>query len=70
MKDESKDAPMTQGQFQMLHSMLVRMRNENENNYNELRDNILEMNGDIRQIKDDVSTIAENTGVKLKRRMA
>ena len=66
MKD--KNAPMTDGQFQMLHALLLKMRSENENNSNELRDDIREMKGDIRQVKDDVETIAENTSVKLKRK--
>ena len=66
MKD--KNAPMTHGEFHMLHALLLKMRSENENNSNELRDDIREMKGDIRQVKDDVETIAENTSVKLKRK--
>ena len=66
MKD--KNAPMTHGEFQMLHALLLKMRSENENNYNELRDDIREIKGDIRQVKDDVETIAENSVVKLKRK--
>ena len=66
MNAENKDAPMTQGQYHKLHALLLKMRSENENNSNELRDDIREMKGDIRQVKDDVETIADNTRVKLK----
>ena len=66
MKD--KNAPMTHGEFQMLHALLLKMRSENENNSNELRDDVREMKQDIRHVKKDVETIAENTHVKLKRK--
>ena len=66
MKD--KNAPMTHGEFQMLHALLLKMRSENENNYNELRDDVREMKQDIRHVKEDVETIAKNTHVKLKRK--
>ena len=66
MKD--KNAPMTHGEFQMLHALLLKMRSENEKNYNELRYDVREMKQDIRHVKEDVETIAKNTHVKLKRK--
>ena len=63
MKD--KNAPMTHGEFQMLHALLLKMRSENENNYNELRDDIREIKGDIRHVKVDVSTIASELEIEI-----
>ena len=66
MKDENKDAPMTQGQFQLLHDLVRRQMNKMDNFENSLN----EVKRDVRDIKRDVNTIAENTGVDLKRKTA
>ena len=46
-----EDAPMTQGQFQTLRNLMYRQLNKMDSFENELR-----------QVKRDVNTIAENTG--------
>ena len=53
---------MTQGQYHKLHTLLIQMRSENENNYNELRDDNQEINQKLDTLKVDVETIADNTG--------
>ena len=57
MKDENKDAPMTQGQFQELRNLMHRQLNKMD-----------DFEDSLNQVKRDINTIAKNTGHERDRR--
>ena len=57
MKDENKDAPMTQGQFQELRNLMHKQLNKMD-----------DFEDSLTQVKRDINTIAKNTGHERDRR--
>ena len=54
-QNQDSQEPMTQGQFHLLHELLIKMRNENETSHDELKE-------DIEIIQDNIKTLGSHHG--------
>ena len=54
-QDLESQEPMTQGQFRLLHGLLLKMRGENERSHNELKE-------DIETLQDNIKTLGAHHG--------